>query len=121
MQPDISFLVEDPDLGSIAFSVIRSAGSFDHGELVQQSVTHQALGIIQPEGFSVADPQTGEDKTEAGITVYTRFALTAGDRSADAVTLADVIRYRNRSWRVREVKNWTDLGYNIARASLIRD
>ena len=116
MHPDISFLTLDPDLGSVSFLVIRSVGSFDHGELNQSARTCPASGIIQPGGFSCMDQQTGEDKQESGITVFTRFPLTAGSQTAETVTLADRLLYDGQSWRVVEVKDHLSRGFCIAKA-----
>ena len=121
MKPDISFLTLDPDLGSVSFLAIRSTGTFDHGELVQSSQSHPASGIIQPGGFSYTDQQTGEDKQETGITVYTKFALTAGEQTDESLTLADEILYDSKCWRVVEVKDWNDRGFCVAKALLIKD
>lgn len=116
MNPDISFLLEASDLGATAFSVLRSTASFDHGELIPVSVTHTASGIILPGGFSYTDQQTGEDKQGSGITVYTRFPMTAGSNDGEAVTLADEIHYGDHSWRVMEVLNHSDRGFCVAKA-----
>ena len=121
MNPDISFLTLDSDLGSVSFLVIHSTGAFDHGELVHSAQSSQASGIIQPGGFSYTDQQTGEDKQETGITVYTKFALTAGVQTDDTLTLADEILYDSKCWRVVEVKDWHDRGFCVAKALLIKD
>ena len=121
MNPDISFLTLDPDLGSVSFLVIRSTGTFDHGELNQSAQSCQTSGIIQPGGFSYTDQQTGEDKQGSGITVYTKYALTAGVQTDDTVTLADEILYDGKCWRVVEVKDFMSRGFCIAKAILIKD
>ena len=129
MNPDISFLTNDPDLGAVSFPVIRSSGFFDHGELIRTSVIHQASGIIQPGSISYTDQQSGEDKQPCEIIVYTKFALTAGQNTGDSVTPADEIRYNNRYWRVTKVWRFSqgdnterlENGYCIAVACLIND
>ena len=121
MNPDISFLTLDPDLGSVSFLVIRSTGTFDHGELSQSAQSSQTSGIIQPGGFSYTDQQTGEDKQGSGIIVYTKYALTAGVQTVDTITLADEILYDSKCWRVVEVKAWNDRGFCVAKAIQIKD
>ena len=121
LHPDISFLTLDPDLGAMPFTVIRSAGTFDHGELIQSAETYQTSGIIQPGGFSDTDQQTGEDKQGSSITVYTRFALTAGEQTEDTVTLADEILYDSKCWRVMEIKDNMSRGFCIAKAAQVKN
>ena len=121
MNPDISFLTLDPDLGATPFTVIHSTGAFDHGELVHSAQSSQASGIIQPGGFSYTDQRTGEDKQGSGITVYTKFALTAGEQTDDTLILADEILYDSKCWRVVEVKDWNDRGFCVAKAIQIKD
>ena len=129
MHPDISFLTLDPDLGATPFTVLRSSGSFDHGEMIRSSVIHQAVGIILPGGFSYTDQQPGEDKQQCEITVYTKFILTPGENTGDSVTPADEIGYNNQYWRVTKVRRFfpdenaesSENAYCIAGAVLIRD
>lgn len=129
MHPDISFLTLDPDLGAMPFTVLRSTGTFDHGELIQSVQSYQAVGIILPGGFSYTDQQPGEDKQQCEIIVYTKFDLTAGENTGDSVTPADEICYNNQYWRVTKVRRFfpgenaesSENAYCIAGAVLIRD
>lgn len=121
MPTDISTLVDDPDLGAVSFSVIRSTATLSGGEVHHSSVTLSAVGIIQPGGLSSVDPQAGEDRSDTTITIYTRFSLTAGSDTGTLVTLADEILWQNRLWRVTAVRDWSVHGFCVATAELIKD
>ena len=121
MAPALNSLLDDPDLGSVSFSVIRSTATLSGGEVHHSSVTLPAVGIVQPGGLSRSVSQPGEDKGDTSLTVYTRFPLTAGSDDGTTVTLADEILYQFRNWRVTAVRDWSAEGFYVATCDLVKD
>ena len=116
MLTDLATLLDDPDLGSVPFTVFRAATS--PGGV---SCSHRTNGILQPCGLSPADHQPGEDQSDTSLTVFTRFPLSIGSDDGTTVTPADQILYENRVWRVTAVRDWSSEGFYTATATLVKD
>ena len=116
MPSDLATLLDDPDLGSVPFTVLR-AGSTP----VAAPVSLPARGILQPGPQTPVDPQPGEDQSDTVLTVFTRFPLSLGSDDGATVTPADRILYRDRLWRITALRDWSDEGFYTATAVLVKD
>ena len=116
MPTELATLLDDPDLGSVLFTVRRA--SLHPGAA---PITRTVTGILQPGSLSPVDPQPGEDQSDTSLTVFTRFPLSAGTDDGTTVTPADEILYQNRVWRVTAVRDWFSDGFNTATAVLVKD
>lgn len=116
MLTDLATLLDDPDLGSVPFTVLRAGTAPD-----TTPVSHLATGILQPGGLSSLDPQPGEDQSETSLTVFTRFPLSVGSDNGTLVIPADRIQYDNHLWRVTAVRDWSSEGFYTATATLLKD
>lgn len=120
---DISSVLHDPELGSVSFTVERTACTRSRDGTVSRSVTGQAAGCIHPGTAEMLKLLPGEEKNESYIVVYTDYALSTGVPGNDggSFTAPDRIRWNGQMWRVVKVRNWQGFGFVQALAVQINE
>ena len=126
---DLTDALLSPDLGSVSFTVERTACRRAAGRLVSETESYPAVGCVHPAPPEALALTPGEEIHEEGILIYTAFPLTAGENEIPESVLtggnaavrptffgADRVHVRGAVWRVVRVRPWTDFGFCAALA-----
>ena len=119
--PDVLEIIDDPELGGgVSFQVIRTLSSREVGTVVNNEVTIEATGNIQPQNKSTQS-STVEDNLSEGIVIYSTFIFQTGENNGGSHFVGpDQIFWGGHRWRVTSVDNWENWGFTIARAEKVR-
>lgn len=111
LMPDVTMLLDDPDLGAQDFTVKRRAGKWFGGRFVVESESlFNAIGIIQPPTpEQLAFFPEGERRV-GRIAIYTKqdLHLTEGEMISDDVT------WNGEQYKIVNIERWEDYGFVIA-------
>ena len=119
---DVSAAMTDPDLGFMAFSVLRTTYRRQNGSSVPSDQTLPASGCIHPGTPEMVQLLPEEERAEEFIAVYTDFPLSTGENDGGATyTVPDRILWNGETWRVVRVRSWAMFGYVQALAVRVRD
>ena len=126
LMPDVTPILDDPEVGGgQSFQVLRTRTTRTFNTQTEklgetpQTQTFNATGNIQPQAKNV-QPSTAEDLLNEGIVVYSTFIFQAGSTDDTGFTGPDEIIYNGIRWRVTQVDNWKEWGFNIAYAMRVR-
>ena len=126
LMPDVTPILDDPEVGGgQGFQVLRTRTTRTFNTQTQklgetpQTQTLNATGNIQPQTKNV-QPSTAEDLLNEGIVVYSTFIFQTGSTDSTGFTGPDEILYNGIKWRVTQVDNWKEWGFNIAYATRVR-
>ena len=118
----MSFILQDPDLGSTDFTVQRTVYRRRAGQSVPTTQTHAATGCIHPGTPEMIQLLPEEEKHETFIAIYTDFRLTTGENFGGAsFTAPDRVLWQDQTWRVIRVKSWQQFNYVQALATLMSE
>ena len=105
-------LLSDPELGSAAFTVVRTVYHRRDGTFVPLTTTRTAaVGCVHPEAPETLSLEPEEDKKETRLVIYTPFPLSTGRNDGITWQAADQILYDGFTWRVISVKDWSPFGF----------
>lgn len=127
LQPDITSLLSDPELGAQRFTIIRTTGSWVKGRFIEDTEEIKAIGNIQPATPTDLDQLPEGDRKKGVIVIRTTTAIFDVDdcteQSADpSETLkkehaADEIIWRGNTYKVLSASLWGDFGWYEAFAT----
>ena len=121
LNPDVTEILNDPEVGGgVSFQVRRVLNTRTKGSVTQTPVIYPLTGNIQPQNKSTQS-STVEDLLNESIVVYALFDFQTGENNGGTFTGPDEILWKDRVWRVTNVNNWTDWGFNIAYATKVMD
>ena len=104
--------LQDPELGYTAFTVQRTSYRRQNGESVPAVQTLPASGCIHPGTPEMLQLLPEEERHEEFIAVYTDFALSLGENDGGAAySVPDRIVWKDETWRIVRVRNWSMFGY----------
>jgi hypothetical protein len=111
-------VLTDPDLGSVLFTVEHITFTRGREGTASRSRTETARGCVHPGTPEMLRLLPEEEKREEFIAVYTDCPLSTGapEASGAAWTGADRIHWREKTWRVVRVRDWSLFGYYQALA-----
>ena len=114
LSPDVTFLLEDPDLGAQAFTITRTKATWNKGrQEKQQPVTIQAVGIIQPTSSEELEHFPEGTRKKGMLTIYSRTMMYASEGD----TFSDEISWNGHTYKVEKSDRWQDYGYCVAYAA----
>lgn len=126
LMPDVTAILDDQEVGGgQGFQVLRTRTTRTFNTQTKklgetpQVQTLNATGNIQPQTKNV-QPSTAEDLLNEGIVVYSTFIFQTGSTDSTGFTGPDEILYNGIKWRVTQVDNWKEWGFNIAYATRVR-
>ena len=116
---DITSALLDPELGSVAFQVIRTICTASRGTASRTETTLSATGCIHPGTADMVELLPEEERHKTFIAVYTSFALSLGDNPGGTTwTAADRIVVGGRVWKLVRLRDWSAFGYRQGLATL---
>ena len=116
---DISFALNDPELGYTAFQVLRDTCTLSRGTASRSRETLSAGGCIHPGTPDMAQLLPEEERHLTFIVIYTHFPLSLGENPDGAeYTAPDRILYDDRIWKLVRLRDWSAFGYFEGLATL---
>ena len=114
---DISGVLQDSDMGSTDFTVVRTIYRRQNGQSVGTTQSLSATGTIHPGSPKEIQYLPEEMRNESFISIHTGFVLTEGENFGEVTyTVPDRIVWKNKTWRVVSLKNWSEFGFMKALA-----
>lgn len=119
---DLSFILDDPELGGVAFQILRKVYKRQSGEVADYfDTTIETTGNIQPARADQIAQLPEEYRNEEAIVVYSKVHMTLGENYGSWHTGADRIVWNNDEWRLVKVEPWMHQGiYSRGMAIKIR-
>ena len=116
---DISFALNDPELGYAAFQVLRDTCTLSRGTASRSRETLSAGGCIHPGTPDMAQLLPEEERHLTFIVIYTPFPLSLGENPGGTeYTAPDRILYSGRIWKLVRLRDWSAFGYVQGLATL---
>ena len=116
---DISFALNDPELGYTAFQVLRDTCALSRGTASRSGETLSAGGCIHPGTPDMAQLLPEEERHLTFIVIYTPFPLSLGENPGGTeYTASDRILYDGRIWKLVRLRDWSAFGYIQGLATL---
>lgn len=117
LDPDVLEILQDPEVGGgVAFKVKRKTTTRILGGDVTTEEVFDLTGSIQPQDKSIQSSTAEDLKTEI-IVVRAPFAFQTGSNSGKTIIQTDIIVWKDASWRVTRVDDWSEWGYSTAYAT----
>lgn len=114
LSPDVTYLLEDTDLGAQAFTIRRTKGTWNKGRQEKQTPEEiPAVGIIQPTASEELEHFPEGTRKKGMITIYSRTMIYA----AEGDTFSDEITWNDHVYKVEKSDRWQDYGYCAAYAA----
>lgn len=121
--PDVTFLLDDPDLGGgVAFTVIRQSrilSLVSDASVTTESI--QATGNIQPAQPEDLQQLPEEQRHETVIVIRSTFNFRLASEENGVQYLPDEVEYNGNRWKVTRVDQWAAWGFTTAWATLRRE
>ena len=115
-------VISDPELGSTAFTVERIRHTRGRSGTTSSSRTARAQGCVHPSTPEMLQLLPEEEKADEFIAIYTDYPLSTGvPENTGTFTAPDRIHWKDRTWRVVRVRDWSALGYVQAYAVLMHE
>lgn len=114
---DVTEVLSDPDFVD-TFTIVSTARSMASGVPVDAPAPPVlASGVVIPGKSNLRRADDGA-RLDAYIDIYTQAALTNGYKTDDTLSqLADVVTWRNRSYTVMVIEDWSNYGSGFIKAS----
>lgn len=117
LDPDVLEILQDPEVGGgVAFKVKRKTTTRILGGDETTEEVFDLTGSIQPQDKSIQSSTAEDLKTEI-IVVRAPFAFQTGSNSGKTIIQTDIIIWKDASWRVTRVDDWSEWGYSTAYAT----
>ena len=117
LDPDVLEILQDPEVGGgVAFKVKRKTTTRILGGDKTTEEVFDLTGSIQPQDKSIQSSTAEDLKTEI-IVVRAPFAFQTGSNSGKTIIQTDIIVWKDASWRVARVDDWSEWGYSTAYAT----
>jgi hypothetical protein len=117
LDPDVLEILQDPEVGGgVAFKVKRKTTTRILGGDKTTEEVFDLTGSIQPQDKSIQSSTAEDLKTEI-IVVRAPFAFQTGSNSGKTIIQTDIIVWKDASWRVTRVDDWSEWGYSTAYAT----
>lgn len=117
LDPDVLEILQDPEVGGgVAFKVKRKTTTRILGGDKTTEEVFDLTGSIQPQDKSIQSSTAEDLKTEI-IVVRAPFAFQTGSNSGKTIVQTDIIVWKDASWRVTRVDDWSEWGYSTAYAT----
>lgn len=116
---DIAELLHDPDFETSFTVKIASGHRDDSGEWVETVTDEQRLGVVQPASRGDTQYLTEGDKSRVAIKVWSTEYFSASDSRVPK--LGDIITWHGNTYRIVNVKDWSQYDYWQALAVETRD
>ena len=114
LNPDVTELLTDPDLGAQEFPLRRRTGKWQGGRmLVDQDETITAIGVIQPTSSEMLQFFPEGERRNGMITIFTQTIL----RESDDKKTSDDVTWQGETYKVVRVDRWDDYGYCVGYAA----
>lgn len=111
--PDVTELLDDPDLGAQEFSYRRRTIEWQGGRaVVATDETFSAVGNIQPASAEQLDFLPEGEKRKGAILIYTRTML----HLSEGEDVSDDVTWQGEAYKVIHVDRWVDYGFYVAYA-----
>lgn len=111
---NVSEIIDDPDFAQ-AFKVQRSSGTWVLGRFIAATETLQFSGVIEPLNTKEIKMLPEGDQITGGINIWTRETLhTTKRENALGGKLSDEVIWQGENWKVYQVQNFSDFGYQQA-------
>lgn len=126
LQPDITSLLLDPELGAQSFTINRTMGSWKKGRFIEEVTVIKAIGNIQPataeelEQLPEGDRRKGVIVIRTPTPIYeTQDAMTTDEPSQTPAKehATDEIVWRGNAYKVLSAMMWADFGWYEAFAT----
>ena len=109
---NISDAIFDPEMGYTGFTVQRTTYRRQNGQSVPSVETLTGAGCIHPGMPEMMQLLPEEDYHEEFISIYTDFPLSLGENEGgETYTTPDRIIWRDKTWRVVKVRDWSTFNY----------
>lgn len=125
LRPDITQMLEDPDIGGgQPFTIVRRArtrvkGRFDSGATTTTRIA--ATGTLQPAGFEALQQLPEADRSENVMIIRTTTPLQIGKSGDASDTLSDEIEYSGEKYKILQLKDWGKWGMYVAYVTRVGD
>lgn len=121
--PDVTFLLDDPDLGGgVAFTVIRQSRILSLvSDVSVTTESIQATGNIQPAQPEDLQQLPEEQRHETVIVIRSTFNFRLASEEDGVQYLPDEVEYNGNRWKVTRVDQWAAWGFTTAWATLRRE
>ena len=108
---DLVSILTDAELGGTTFFVDRKTYRREQGEVVLSAIEHfSAVGNIQPAASEDLALFPEEERSEKMIIILSPFRFQLGVSGENLFISADIITWRNETYRVIKVKDWEHQG-----------
>ena len=109
-------IIQDEEMGSAPFVILRDHYVFSEGEPVLESAEAiETSGVVQPTRDSDLSLVPEEYRSETLLTFYSPVRFSLGSRPDPTHSVApDRILYADRSFLVVSVKDWLNHGFSRA-------
>ena len=108
---DLISILTDTELGGTTFFVDRKTYQREQGEVVLSAIEHfSAAGNIQPATSEDLALFPEEERSEEMIIILSPFRFQLGEEGEIIFNSADIVTWRNESYRVIRVKDWEHQG-----------
>jgi len=123
LRPDVTELLNDPDIGGgQSFDIIRRTLVREKGRLgAEQTVTIKATGTLQPAGFEALQQLPEADRSENVMIIRTTTPLQIGKSGDASDTLSDEIEYSGEKYKILQLKDWGKWGMYVAYVTRVGD
>lgn len=130
LQPDITSLLLDPELGAQSFTINRTMGSWKKGRFVEDVTVIKAIGNIQPataeelEQLPEGDRRKGVIVIRTPTPIYETQVVDSPEESPEGSAqtpqkehTTDEITWRGNAYKVLSAMMWGDYGWYEAFAT----
>ena len=111
LEPDVTDLLYDPDLGAQVFQIKRRTVSWQGGRT--SAATEEmisATGIIQPPSPEALQFFPEGERRNGMIVIYTTTMMYL----SDGQQISDVVTWQGENYRIIRVDRWDDYGFCTA-------
>ena len=117
---DFSNLMMDPDLGSVGFVIVRRRYVRDKASVNEVTTLIPANGCVFPGTPELVQLLPAEEQGKEFIKIHTPQKLITGNNSESGIQYraADLIRFRDKTWKVVRVKDWSTFDFYVGYAVL---
>lgn len=114
LEPDVTEIVDDPDLGGQPFQIRRRTIQWQGGRTsAATEETINATGIIQPPSSETLQTFPEGERRNGMIQIHSRTFM----HLSDGEDVSDEVTWRGESYKVVRVDPWTDYGFCVAYAA----
>lgn len=102
----------DPELGTVEFSIVRRTWFLDGGVPRMTNIEEIfACGILHPADPTRLDLLPEERRHDPIVLIHSTEPLSLGEQDGDTWTSPDEIHFRNKTYRVFQIRPWQAFGF----------